>query len=122
MPTEKEVIVMTPVLWDDETTPLMWQLVGFNTLEEKVKEIRKTMELVGPIPRLVFNEAIFKEALRDSRSKCDNVAKELSDEDHYMALRGTYKPSMDKHHRVLIHRSSCFSILQSVVLEQNGAN
>lgn len=38
MPTIKQVVIMTPILWNDATIPHPWQHGKLNTLEEKMVE------------------------------------------------------------------------------------
>ncbi|PXF44624.1 hypothetical protein BWQ96_05619 [Gracilariopsis chorda] len=53
MPTDRELMAMTQVLWDEDKTPHPRHLDTLSTMKEKMTEIKKRIELVGPIPRLV---------------------------------------------------------------------
>lgn len=68
MPTDKEAMAMTTVLWDEDKTTHPWKLDALNTMGEQMREIKKRIELVGPIPCLVFNSDLFDEAVKECLS------------------------------------------------------
>eukprot|EP00178_Gracilaria_changii_P015119 TRINITY_DN423_c0_g1_i2.p1 TRINITY_DN423_c0_g1~~TRINITY_DN423_c0_g1_i2.p1 ORF type:complete len:327 (+),score=47.19 TRINITY_DN423_c0_g1_i2:855-1835(+) len=97
MPTNKEVITMTQVLWDEYRTPHRWQRGKINTPEEKVAEIEKRIELVGTIPRLLFDSALFVRAIEECLYSAKEAAQNVSDSDLYNAMFGKYTPFVGKH-------------------------
>lgn len=97
MPTKKEVIAMTPVLWSERVTPHAWQVGEVNTAEEKVAEIEKRIELIGPIPRLVFNSTLLRKSISDCRGSAREAAERISDLELYEAMLGKYTPFVEKH-------------------------
>lgn len=97
IPSTKEVLAMTHVLWNDERTPHPWQYGKQITSEEKGEEIKKRVELVGPIPRLVFNSASFLDAIEDYRRNARRVAQVLSDVQLYEAMLGRYTSTVSTH-------------------------
>lgn len=97
MPSEREVVAMTKVLWNDENTPHPWQRGEFNTLQEKLAEVEKRIELVGPIPRLIFHSMLFIDAVKECLQGANEAALKVSNSDVYRALRGKYTPFLAKH-------------------------
>ena len=59
--------------------------------------IAKRIELVGPIPRLVFNASLYERAVSNCRGKCNELAKSLTNIELYDALFGRYCPSVETH-------------------------
>eukprot|EP00178_Gracilaria_changii_P022651 TRINITY_DN674_c0_g2_i1.p1 TRINITY_DN674_c0_g2~~TRINITY_DN674_c0_g2_i1.p1 ORF type:complete len:318 (+),score=35.79 TRINITY_DN674_c0_g2_i1:683-1636(+) len=97
MPTIKQVVVMTPILWNDATSPHPWQHSKLNTLEVKMVEIEKRIELVGPIPRLVFNSRLFVNAVERCEQGAEEAAMTVSDRNIFKALRGRYRALIEKY-------------------------
>lgn len=64
MPTEKEIIAMSTVLWDDEKFLHPWQNDICSLHEEKLTEIRNRIELIGPISRLFSSDLLGKAIVR----------------------------------------------------------
>lgn len=96
MPIKKEVIAMTSVLWD-KRTPHSWQARKEMSVEEKEVEVEKRVNLVGPIPRLVFNSQLLRRAIIDCLSDARKLAESLSDLELYEAMLGRYTPFVSKH-------------------------
>ena len=61
-PELNELLAMVPVLWNDMRTPFRSQQLS--TLEEKEQEVRDRAQLVGCIPRFVFDATLFVEELK----------------------------------------------------------
>lgn len=97
MPTERKIIVMTQILWDEDKSPHPWQRGKLCTLEQKMTEIGKRAELVGPIPRLVFDSDSFGKAIIECLSGAFQAANVVSDSELYEALHGRYSPYLAKH-------------------------
>ena len=97
MPSSEEVVAMTKVLWNGKTTPHPWQRGELDTEERKVAEVRKRIELVGSIPRLVFDSVSFRDAVKECLNGAAEAAEELTDAALYKALRGKYSSFIEKH-------------------------
>lgn len=102
MPLKWEVLAMVIFLWNEVSTPSMWsshwwQVGKINSLEEKIGEIEKRIDLVGPIPRLVFSSQLFQGAINECLSGAVNAAADVSDSELYKALCGRYSPFIGKH-------------------------
>ena len=97
MPSTEEVVAMTSVVWDIEKTPHPWQHSKLETLEERISEVEKRIELVGPIPRMVFSSSLFRRAIADCRSSARKAAETITDLELCKAMRGKYTPFIEKH-------------------------
>lgn len=83
---------MTTFLWDEDKTPHAWQFETPSTMEEKVSEIEKRIEHVGPIPRLVFDSVLFRKAIFECITGGAQAVETVSDSDLHKAMRGKYSP------------------------------
>lgn len=66
-------------------------------MKQKMSEVEERIELVGAIPRLVFDSDLFLRAISDFRGSAREAAESLSDTDLYEAMLGKYSPFVGKH-------------------------
>ena len=75
MPTVNEMLAMTPVLWNEKTTPITSNAF-FQGIEAKKDEVRDRCALVGCSPRAVFSGDHFEKSLAEIIKMANDVAKE----------------------------------------------
>ncbi len=76
--------------------PYPWQLGKFNRLEEQIAKVEKIIELVVPIPRLVFDSGMVHRAVIQCLQGPVEAAEGVSNADLYKVLHERYASSLEK--------------------------